>query len=153
MQNDIESFRDLIVWQKSMTLAEAVHKASDGFSGGDLFTLGTQMRKSSQSIPSNVAEGFNRHSKPAYRNHVSIACGSASELETQIELAKRLRLISADLANQLTTLVVEISRMLFGLWRSLAPAVVRHAMIFLAALAYGLRPMAYGLFHALTRFS
>jgi four helix bundle protein len=150
--SEIESFRDLIVWQKSMTLAEEIHKATEGFAGGDLFTLGTQMRKSSQSVPSNLAEGFNRHAKRAYRNHVSIACGSASELETQLELSKRLRLISGELVTRLQTLVVEISRMLFGLWRSLAPAAVCYSWL-LFAFAYGLRPMAYGLFHGFTRQS
>jgi len=152
VQTEIETFRDLIVWQKSMTLAVAVHQATEGFAGADLFTLGTQMRKSSQSIPSNVSEGFNRHAKRAYRNHVSIACGSAAELETQLELSRRLKLISPEVIAALETLVVEVSKMLFGLWRSLAPAAVCYSWI-LFAFAYGLRPMAYDLFHGFTQHS
>ena len=57
------------------------------------FELGREMRRSSISVPSNVAEGFSRHSRKAYRAHVAIALGSEAELATQIEIARRLAIL------------------------------------------------------------
>jgi acetoin utilization deacetylase AcuC-like enzyme len=69
----IESFRELVVWQKGMDLAERVHRATRLFPREDLFTIGTQLRRAANSIPANVSEGFNRRSQAAYRAHVAIA--------------------------------------------------------------------------------
>ena len=109
------------------------------------------MRKSSQSVPSNIAEGFHRHARRAYRNHVAIACGSTAELQTQLELSKRLNLISSELVARLQALTDEVARLVFGLWKSLSPVVCYP--VTLLVVIFGLRPLAFGLFHGFAQLS
>jgi four helix bundle protein len=129
------SFRELIVWQKGMELAERIHRATRPFPSEDLFTLGTQMRRAANSIPANVAEGFSRRSRGAYRAHVAIALGSQAEVSTQLDLCHRLKLIPGDLVRELTSLAEEIGRLLFGLWRSLFVGAVCYSLALLTAFA------------------
>jgi four helix bundle protein len=82
----INSFRDLLVWQKAMDLAVRCHQLARTFPRADDFVLGHQIRKSAVSMPSNIAEGFCRHSKPFYIQHLWMAHASGAELETQVEL-------------------------------------------------------------------
>jgi four helix bundle protein len=90
------SFRELIVWQKGMDLAEKVHRATRPFPSADLFTHGTQLPRAANSIPANVAEGFSRRSRRVYRAHVAIALGSTAEVQTQLELCRRLSLVDRE---------------------------------------------------------
>ena len=138
------SFRELIVWQKGMDLAEGVHRATRLLQPADLYGLGTQARKSAASIPSNVAEGFGRHSRATYRYHVTVALGSQAEVQTQLELLQRLSLIPSAVAERLQELAAEVGRLLHGLWRALAPAVVCYSVV-LFVLSLGLWPAARGL--------
>jgi len=112
----ITSFRELVVWQKSMELAEAVYRATSTLSAGDLFGIGHQIRRSAVSIPANIAEGFCRHSRAAYRSHVAIALGSHGELQTHLELCRRLALFPVDTLSEQAT---HVGRLLNGLWRAL----------------------------------
>jgi four helix bundle protein len=84
--------------------------------------LGHQIRKSSVSMPANIAEGFSRHSKAHYIQHLWIAHGSAAELETEVELGRRLALIPIDHADLLIRDAQEIGRMINGLVKSLERA-------------------------------
>ena len=115
----IESFRDLLVWQKSMALAVRCYAAARNLPKVDQMVLGYQLRKSSVSIPSNIAEGFSRHSTPHYIQHLWTAHASGAELETQVELARRLELVAPNVADLLIQDAQEIGRMLNGLVRSL----------------------------------
>jgi four helix bundle protein len=115
----IRSFRDLLVWQKSMDLARRCYLASNRLPSRDQFVLGYQLRRSSVSIPSNVAEGFSRHSKASYVNHLWIACSFAAELETQVELGQGLKLLDDPSAETLIRDTQEIRRMISGLVASL----------------------------------
>jgi four helix bundle protein len=142
----IETFRDLIVWQKGMDLAEAVHRATAGFPPADLYTLGTQLRRAAGSVPANVAEGFSRRSRATYRHHVAIAHGSQAELQTHLDLARRLNLIATERAEELLSLASEVGRLLNGLWRALAPVTVCYSWL-LYVLGLGLGPGALGLQH------
>jgi four helix bundle protein len=117
--SEVCSFRDLITWQQAMDLAVNVHRLSLTLPDFEKYELGRQMRRSAVSIPSNVAEGFNRHSQPAYRSHVAIALGSNGELDTQLEVAVRLSYLSPDAAGRLLTASDSVGRLLQGLWRSL----------------------------------
>jgi four helix bundle protein len=78
----IQSFRDLTVWQKALTLAEHVYSASDTLPKSEAFGLASQMRRAAVSIPSNIAEG-KAISGRAYLRHLRIALGSEAELQTQ----------------------------------------------------------------------
>jgi len=147
------TFRELIVWQKGMDLAEAVHRATESLPKIDLWTLGSQIRRAASSIPSNVAEGFSRRSARAYRAHVAIALGSQAEVQTLLELSARLSLIERDAVERLQELAVEVGKLLNGLWRALAAAAVCYSVALLVAFL-GLLPGAWGLiFHGLSFFT
>jgi four helix bundle protein len=126
------SFRELVVWQKGMDLAEMVHRATRSFPSADLFTIGTQLRRATNSIPANVSEGFSRRSRSAYRAHVAIAMGSHAEAQTHLELCRRLSLIEQPLIRELLSLTEEIGRLLYGLWRSLFVGAVCYSLALLA---------------------
>lgn len=115
----ITSFRQLLVWQKSMDLAVRCHEIAREFPGREQPVLGYQIRKSALSMPSNIAEGFSRHSRPFYLQHLWIAHASGAELESQIEIGRRIQLIAASDADRLVADAQEIGRMINGLVGSL----------------------------------
>jgi four helix bundle protein len=118
---EVRSFRDLLVWEEAIELSVQVHLAAATLPQEHRFELGREMRRSSISVPSNIAEGFNRHSRPTYRRHVAIALGSDGELETQIEIAKRLKLWRSAQHEDLLERCQLVGRLLQGLWTSLRP--------------------------------
>jgi four helix bundle protein len=115
----IVTYRDLIVWKQSMSLVEECYKLTVGFPNSELYGLTSQLRRAAVSIPANVAEGHRRRETKPYRNHVSIAIGSHGELETYLELAHRLGLLSQPDKARVTNLADSVGRLLFGLHRSL----------------------------------
>ena len=122
----INSFRDLLVWQKAMDLAVRTYKTAQRLPKAEQPVLGYQLRKSSLSIPSNIAEGFSRHSRPAYINHLRIAHASGAELETQVEVGRRVELIEPRVMEMLIGDSQEIGRMLNGLVKSLESTTSEH---------------------------
>jgi len=86
----IESYKQLIIWQKSIDLAENIYRATALLPQSELYGLTSQMRRCAISIPSNIAEGYKRRSLGDYVRFLTIADGSAAELETQIILAGKL---------------------------------------------------------------
>ena len=117
--SDIESFRDLFVWQKSMDLAVRCYRAAQALPKSEQSVLGYQVRKSSVSIPSNVAEGHSRHSTPHYIQHLWTAHASGAELETQVLVGQRVELFTEHQAEALIRDAQEVGRMINGLVRSL----------------------------------
>ena len=114
----IQSFRDLQVWQKSMDLVVDVYGASEQFPRSELFGLTSQLRRAAVSVPSNIAEGKAAGGQ-LYRRHVRIALGSNAEMQTQIELSKRLKMLDEPTADGLLDHASEIGRMLAGLLKAL----------------------------------
>lgn len=86
----------LEVWRDSMDLVEAIYRFSASFPDSERFALTQQMRRCAVSIPSNIAEGAARRSRAEYKRFVSIARGSLSELDTQVQIAERLGYASAE---------------------------------------------------------
>ena len=121
----IASFRDLLVWQKSIALAEDAYELAASLPRKDQFELGSQIRRAAASVPANIAEGHNGRSRRAYANHVAIALGSLAEFESHVELAARLRLVDPSIASPLLTRAGEINRMLHALARRLKTEVQR----------------------------
>lgn len=115
----MQSYRELIVWRKSMNLVEAVYKYTKAFPKEELYCLTSQMRRSSISIPSNIAEGSRRSSRKDFAQFVMIAYGSASELETQLEISQRLGYMDKNSFNEIFGLLQEILKMLNKLVSSL----------------------------------
>jgi four helix bundle protein len=91
----VSHFRDLQVWQRGMELVETVYRVSAAFPKAELYGLTGQIRRAAVSIPSNIAEGHTRASTKEYLNHLSIAQASLAELETQLEIAVRLRFLGS----------------------------------------------------------
>lgn len=92
----MKSHKDLKVWQESMSLVEDVYKKTTLFPKEELYGLTSQIKRSVISIPSNIAEGAGRKSPKEFKRFLYIALGSASELDTQIEIAIRLGFIEYD---------------------------------------------------------
>ena len=84
------SYKDLIVWQRSIELVVAAYELTDGFPKEEIYGLISQIRRSAVSIPSNIAEGRHRGTKADYLQFLRVAHSSGAELETQIEIVKRL---------------------------------------------------------------
>jgi four helix bundle protein len=119
----INSFRDLLVWQKAMELAVRCYGVSRRMPKDEQGVLGYQIRKCAVSMPSNIAEGKARQSTAIYMNHLWIAHGSGAELETQLELGARVKVVSEKDATALISDAQEIGRMLKGLVVSLERSV------------------------------
>ena len=104
-----------------MDFVELIYRITQKFPSEELYGMTSQMRRSAVSIPSNIAEGHSRHTRADFRKFISIAYGSGAELETQIEIAKRLGYISFDLHKDVRKDVREIMVMLNSLRKKLAP--------------------------------
>ena len=105
-------YRDLIVWQKSIALVVAIYKLTAHFPREEIYGLTSQIKRASVSIPSNIAEGSRRRTQKDVRHFLTIAYGSASELETQIEIAKQLKLLADETFKDVDELLMEVLKML-----------------------------------------
>lgn len=112
----IEKYEDLIAWQKAYALVLRVYSVTRGFPSDERFGMTSQMRRAAVSIPSNIAEGFGRHSTGDYLRFLDIALGSTYELQTQLRLAHDLGFYQEP---DVLELVAELIRILTGLIRSL----------------------------------
>ena len=108
----ISSFSDLNAWKGGHKLALMVYNITRSFPKEELFGLTSQMRRSAVSIPSNIAEGRRRGRRKDFRNFLQTAFGSGAELETQVEIAKRLQYAHKDQYASVEELLGEIMRML-----------------------------------------
>jgi len=108
----IKSYKDLIVWQKSILLVKEIFILTDKFPSSEKFGITSQSRRSAVSIPSNIAEGFGRRSIRGSSQFYSIAFGSALELETQLIISKDLKLAPKELFKNSEDLLLEVCKML-----------------------------------------
>jgi four helix bundle protein len=115
----ISSYKDLIVWQKSMDLVSSIYDLTDLFPKKEMYCLSDQMRRCSISIPSNIAEGSRRGSKADFRKFLYYSYGSGAELETQLEISRRRMYGELKKYKEMNACLNEIMRMLNGLIRSL----------------------------------
>lgn len=111
LEDSVNSYKDLIVWQKSMDLVEIIYSITKRFPEEEKFYLVSQMRRASVSIPSNIAEGKLRKTKKDFVKFLRIAYSSGAELETQIEISKRIIDIDIDY-KEAEGLLEEVMRML-----------------------------------------
>ena len=112
IDTEIHSYKDLIVWQKSMNLVVKIYELTEKFPKSEIYGLISQMRRSAVSIPSNISEGRRRSSRKDFRNFLVIAYGSGSELETQLEIAKRLQFGNNSDYEEVDSFLSEVMRML-----------------------------------------
>jgi four helix bundle protein len=107
------------VWRKSIDFVASIYTVTKSFPKEEMYTLTSQIRRAAISIPSNIAEGRSRRTTREFMRFISIASGSAAELETQIRIAERLAYLSCQQATPLLNEIDDISRMLNRLYASL----------------------------------
>lgn len=115
----VRSYKELIVWQKSMDLTIMVYKAVKQLPKEEIFSLSDQIRRAAISIPSNIAEGQQRLSGKEFIHFLSIAKGSLAELETQLMICERLNYMTSAQTKPIMDLCIEISKMLNSLLKQL----------------------------------
>jgi four helix bundle protein len=111
----VQSFRDLQVWQRSMEMTEAIYRLTQGFPREEVFGLTSQLRRAAVSIPSNIAEGQARLNTREFRQFLGTARGSNCELQTQLEIARRLGLGDSQLIKEAESLSHQIGKMIFAI--------------------------------------
>jgi four helix bundle protein len=112
--------KKLNVWQVAMKVAQMVYNLTSTFPVDERFGLVAQMRRAAVSIPCNIAEGAGRQGKKEFRNFLSMAQGSLSELDTQLELSVLLGYLGKDDLEKITSQLLGVDKMLTGLIRSLS---------------------------------
>jgi four helix bundle protein len=122
----VKSYKDLIVWQKSMDLVEMVYPATKEFPREELYGLTNQLRRAAVSVPSNIAEGHARMPTAEFRNFLSIARGSLAEVETQLLIAQRLNFINQQSLKPILAMQVEVNKMTNALNTKLTPHPSHH---------------------------
>ncbi len=115
MAND---YRELQVWQTAMVLCEKVYELLKKFPEEERFAMCNQLRRAVVSIPSNIAEGNGRNSRPEYARFLSISRGSVFEVQTQLELAERLGYVK--IPPEINLLLSSLSKMLLVMIRKIS---------------------------------
>ncbi|NJM12278.1 MAG: four helix bundle protein [Synechococcaceae cyanobacterium SM1_2_3] len=117
--SSVQSYQDLMVWQRGMILAEQAYDLTRTFPRDELFGMTSQIRRSAASIPANIAEGWARESTAEFIHFIRIAKGSLRELETHLILSQRVKLCPPDATQPMLELAGTLSRQLLALQRSL----------------------------------
>ncbi len=115
----IKSFKDLEIWQRSISLVEEVYNITKNFPKEETYGLISQIRRAAVSIPSNIAEGFGRFHNNEYKQFLFISLGSCAELSTQLIIAKRLGYVKNDKSDILLDEIEQISKMTMSLIKKL----------------------------------
>ena len=113
----VKTYRDLDTWQVAMAVVEQTYRLTNLLPQIERFGLCSQMRRAAVSIPSNVAESHGRGVIRGCLYFLSVSIGSAAELDTQLEAARRLQFVSVDQARDLQTSIDRVRQLLYGLRR------------------------------------
>jgi len=116
---EIKSYKDLLIWQKGIKLVKLTYLICKDFPKDEVFGLQSQIKRSSVSIPSNIAEGYGRNTSQSFIQFLRIARGSLLELETQLIIAKELDFVDVDSFEEMSALITEESKMINGFIKSM----------------------------------
>ena len=111
----MQTYRDLIVWQKAMSLVLNLYTETKSWPKEEVYGLTSQIRRSAVSIPSNIAEGYGRNSTGDYISFLQIASGSLYEFQTQLEISFQLAYLKEEKYVEINSLSIEIEKMLSSL--------------------------------------
>ena len=114
-----ESYRDLVVWQKSIEMTLAIYKLTDDFPSREMYGLSSQLRRAAVSVASNIAEGYSRTTTGEYKQFLGIAKGSNAEAQTQLIIAKGLNMGDTEKHAQASGLSEEVGKMIHAMLRKL----------------------------------
>ena len=115
----VQSYKELLAWQKAMDLVVEVYQATANFPRDERFGLTNQLRRASVSVPSNIAEGQGRGPTQDFVRFLCIARGSVQEVDTQLTLATRLGFLTQTEYDRVASLIVEVAKLINGLIRSI----------------------------------
>ena len=115
----LQSYRELVVWQKSMDLAETIYRCSPQLPREETYGMRLQLTRAAVSIPANIAEGQARHGRGEFLHFLGIARGSLAELETLLTLCGNLDLLPEENVTDALKRCEETSKLLTGLIKSL----------------------------------
>ena len=115
----VESYRDLIAWQKAIALAKAVYLACEQFPNHETYAISSQVKRSVTSVAANIAEGHSRFATRDYIRFINIAYGSLAETETHLILANELGMVDKTTIGPLLEQAAELGRIINGLKRAL----------------------------------
>lgn len=110
-----QSYKDLVVWQKSIRLCTQVYKLCESFPRSELFGLADQMKRAAVSVSSNIAESQARQHVGEFLHFLSVANASLAELDTQRAIATNLKLMDSETSDALDYDISEIRKMLYSL--------------------------------------
>ena len=119
MQGSINSYKELIVWQKSIQLVTNIYTLTKNFPADEKFGIISQLNRAVVSIPSNIAEGWGRELSKNYLNFLRISRGSLMEVETLILISKNLNYLNEKEFNEIITKIEEVGKILQGLIKSI----------------------------------
>jgi four helix bundle protein len=126
----VKHYKDLLVWQKGMTLVKSIYALTAMFPREERYGLTSQLRRAAVSVPSNIAEGQARQSTKEFLQFISHAEGSLAELETQLLLSVDLAFVQKNEISAALQEIDELQKMLSGLrtkLASLSPLATRHS--------------------------
>lgn len=121
----MQDYKDLLVWKKSMRLAEQVLLHTQKFPKEQRYVLVAQMQRVAVSVPSNIAEGRTRHTENEFVYFLNIARGSMAELQTQIMLSMKMKFLEQSVGKQMLQDSDEIFKMIYGLRATLGVSAVK----------------------------
>ena len=122
MGNKINSYQDLLVWQKGLELAYLLYEITRLFPQEEKFGLTSQIRRAAVSVPSNIAEGQAKYGKKEFIRYLYIAKGSLAELDTQCLIARKLDYVEEPQIKPILLQIDELQRMLYSLIEKLGGA-------------------------------
>lgn len=111
----MHKYKELSIWKKSVELGTDIYKLTKRFPADEKFGLISQMRRSTISVPSNIAEGAGRKSNKEFAQFLSISYGSLCELDTQLIISSNLGYVKEDELAHLSNRIVELQKMIFSL--------------------------------------
>jgi len=121
-ETQIQSYRDLKVWQQGMDLTEVCYRITRQFPKDELYGMTAQIRRAAVSVPANIAKGHGRNSRGDYAHFLRVAQGSLKELETPLLLAQRIGLTIEKVVEPIVSKCDTLGKMLRALIRALEPA-------------------------------
>jgi four helix bundle protein len=114
-----DSFRDLVIWQRSIQMSVAIYKLTSVFPKEEMYGLTNQLRRAGVSVARNIAEGYARSSRGEYRQFLGMARGSNSEVQTQLVIARELGFGSPESLDVAEGLSSEVGKMMAAILRNL----------------------------------
>lgn len=114
-----QGYKDLIVWQKAMDFVVQIYEVTSFLPTSEKYSLISQITRAAVSVPANIAEGYSRKGRKEYVHFLHIAYGSLAEVETYVEIMKRLKYLNANQIESLEINKEEIRKMLITLIRRL----------------------------------